>query len=115
VAARKKDHFVLAIGTPDQWHFQASLPPTAVVTNLVEAAIHEPRVAEKLWPPFLRYVYHASVRDTIFRAGRLLLNLREELWWIHVSVLIADATVATAVAAAIRRSPCPRFRVRLNA
>lgn len=105
---QKNDRFILAVGSPDQWLSSAPLPEGTVVTDLMEAAVHQPDTAIKLWGPFLTYVYYAAFREESWMTR---FRLRASFSRVPVSISIADKSMASAVEEAIRNSPYPRFRI----
>ena len=99
----KKERFIQAIGTPDQWNSSGPLPEGTVVTDLIQASLQEAHVAAKLWEYFLLYVYHANAQDEPLTA-RIVEKFRRLFRGIPVSVSIADQALASAVEQAIKSS-----------
>ncbi len=112
VAWRQADvqRIILAVGAREEWSSPAALPPSAVVTDLVAAAVDDPALARLLWGAFLTHLAHPHAPRWYFMLPRLLRPA------VPVTVKLAPRAVSSAVATAINRSQGSlRFKVRAAA
>jgi hypothetical protein len=98
---------ILAVGAPSEWRSTLPLPPSAVSTKLVSAALEDPIAANELWGPFLSYLV-LSARPNIWCRLAMIVLPRS----IPVKIDLRSEILREAVARAIPSSPLGRkFRI----
>jgi hypothetical protein len=98
---------IIAVDTPSQWQSSQPLPPTAVSTDPVSAALGHKELADELWGAFLSYLVYMT-KPSIWRRNAMI-------WLpgvVPVRLELLSGPANEAVARSIRASPLgKKFRI----